>query len=131
MGSGGGNIVDTVTGGASDLWDSVRDDPLNALSTAAGQVTGTQLATGTLQTGTRIRNDQREQAAGMAAKDEAKRMAAERRAADAAVKDTDPLALERRRRAAVAGNRGREGSILTGGTSLGSDDVARKVLLGM
>jgi hypothetical protein len=81
--------------------------------------------------GTRTRNDMREQAAGEADKQIAAAAAAERRAQSAAVKELDPLTLERRRRAAVATNQGRSGTILTSGTSLGSADVARKTLLGM
>ena len=45
-------------------------------------------------------------------------------------KVVDPLALERRRRASITAG-GRSSSILTAGTSLGADDIARKTLLGL
>jgi len=128
---GSSNPVKKITDGAEDLYGSVKDDPLGALSSAAGQVTGTQLLSVGMQSGTRVRDDQRDQAAGMAQKEQERAAAAEARAIDASVKDLDPIALERRRRAAVATNQGRGGTILTSGTSLGSADVARKTLLGM
>lgn len=130
---GSGNPVKKITEGAKDLYGSVKDDPLGVLTSTIGSqiIQGADVASLTQQTGTRIRDDQRDQAAGMAQSEMDKAAAAERRAVDASVKDLDPIALERRRRAAVATNQGRSGTILTAGQSLGSADVARKTLLGM
>lgn len=143
MSSGGvSKVVDKVTGGAEDLWGSVKDDPLGALVTAGTLGMGTAVVNGAVQTGTRVRDDQRDQAEGQAESEQRRAdaaMAAQRadaaraeaQAVDRSVKDADPIAIERRRRATLAGRNGREGTILTGGMSLGSADTARKVLLGL
>lgn len=130
---GSSNPVKKITEGAKDLYGSVKEDPMGSLLSAA--ILGTSGFNETYKTGVRVRDDQRDQAAGMA-KTEQDRMRAESardstRAIDRSVKDLDPVALERRRRAAVANNQGRNGTILTSGASLGSADVARKTLLGM
>lgn len=128
---GSGNPVKKITEGAKDLYGSAKEDPIGALVSAGTLGMGTAATSATYQTAVRVRDDQRDQAAGMAQSEQNKAAAAEARAINASVKDLDPIALERRRRAAVATNRGRSGTILTSGTSLGSADVARKTLLGM
>jgi hypothetical protein len=124
-------IAGKVYGGAKDLVTSAIDDPLGALSTAGAFGGTTQSVGATYQTGTRAREDMQDQAAGMAQKEQVRAGEAEARAIDASVKDLDAVTLERRRRAALAAGKGRDSTILTGGTSLGSADVARKTLLGM
>lgn len=132
-GGGGGKLIDKAVGGAEDLFSSIAADPFgSAMSALAPGVTG---YVGPAITGaTRVRNDQREQAAGMAdkeiAKAEAAQASARKDAENRAGKAIDPLTLERRRRASISTG-GRSGSILTAGTSLGADDIARKTLLGL
>lgn len=126
---GSSNPVNKVIEGAKDAWGSVKDDPFGTLLSAASM--GTSGFNEAYETGTRAREDQRDQAAGMAEKEQNRAAAAEARAVDASVKEIDAIAVERRRRAAVAANQGRSGTILTSGTTLGSADVARKTLLGM
>jgi len=126
---GSSNPVNKIEEGFKDAIGSIEDDPLGTLTSALSM--GTSGFNEVYETGTRAREDQRDQAAGMAEKEQNRAAAAESRAIDASVKETDAIALERRRRAAVATNNGRSGTILTSGTSLGSADVARKTLLGM
>jgi hypothetical protein len=130
-GGGGGKMVDRVVDAGSDLVSSVRDDPFGALLYA---VPGASNFAGALDLGTRVRDDQREQATGMANKEiaraDAEMSSARKDAENRAAKVIDPLTLERRRRASISTG-GRSGSILTAGTSLGADDVARKTLLGL
>lgn len=135
MSSGGGNPIKKIAGkvwdGTKDLVNSAIEDPLGAAATAGIFGRGVGDVSATYQTGKRVREDMQDQAAGMAQKEQDRAAAAEARAVDASVKDLDPIALERRRRAALAANKGRSGTILTAGTSLGSADVGRKVLLGL
>ncbi len=153
---GGGNPIKKISEGAKDLYGSIKDDPMGALTSA--EILGTSRARdpikkinegakdlygsikddpmGALTSAAtlgirRAREDMRDQAAGMAEKEQIRAAEAEARAVDASVKDLDPISLERRRRAALAANKGRAGTILTAGTSLGSADVGRKVLLGL
>ena len=127
---GSSNPVKKVTEGAKDLYGNIKDNPRIGAEYLVGGPAPALLGALRL-TAMRIRDDQRDQAAGMAQKEQDQAAAAEARAVDASVKDLDPIALERRRRAAVATNQGRSGTILTAGMSLGSTDVARKTLLGM
>lgn len=116
------------SGGARSAMPGNPSDFVHNVATSAN-IPSTSV--GTLNTAKRTREDMRDQAAGMADKEMAAAAAAEARAVDASVKDLDPIALERRRRAALAANNGRAGTILTAGTSLGAADVGRKVLLGL
>ncbi len=124
--------------GARDLNGSLRaDDSRRAINYGVGTVaalTGNSAllaAQIAYDTGTRIRDDQRDQAAGMAEKEQNKADAAEARAVNASVKDVDPLAMERRRRATLATNKGSSATNLTAGRGLGSADVSYKTLLGL
>jgi len=123
---GSSNPIKKLKENTDDLYNSIKEKPQKLLTYPL-----TFGLEGVYDTAVRTREDMRDQAAGMAQKDQERAAAAEARAVDASVKDLDPIALERRRRAAVATNQGRSGTILTSGTSLGSADVARKTLLGM
>jgi hypothetical protein len=132
-GGGGGGAWDKVTGGASDLWDRAKDDPLGmALNVGAPLLTAGLLPA--RDAAVSVRDNMRDAAAGKAQAeiDKANEATAAARAdaVNRAEKTVDPLALERRRRASITTG-GRSGSILTAGTSLGSADIATKTLLGM
>lgn len=132
---GSSNPVDKITSAAEDIAGSVKKDPLGLATRylTAGAIGGGLglMVQGGLDLAARTRQDMRDQAAGMAQKEQDRAAAAERAAINASVKELDPVTLERRRRAALAAVNGRGSTILTSGTSLGSADVARKTLLGM
>ena len=125
------NAVQKIGKAAADTFGSIKNDPLGALVSLGTLGLGTAGVSGTIQAGIRIRDDQRDQASGMAQSEQDKAAAAERQAVNASVKEPDAVAMERRRRATLAAGKGRSGTILTGGTSLGSADTAGKILLGM
>ncbi len=137
-GGGGGTGIDVIDDawdkadeGVSDLARGIREDPLRV----AGYMF--PMFSGGLQpsrdAGVHLRDDQRAQAEGEAAKEQARSDEAVVRAKDRAPKSVDELASERRRRGATSGTKGRAGSILTGpgGQSLGAADIATKTLLGL
>jgi hypothetical protein len=132
-GSGLDNFVDEtmdkVSGGAQDLWRGVREDPLRAAGYMFPLVTAglAPIRSGAVH----VRDQGRDAAEGLAQEDQARQAEAVARMKEAQPKDIDAIALERRRRALAAGPGGRSGSILTGGQSLGSADVATKALLGL
>lgn len=120
--------VNKATNGFEDLADSFGDDPFGYAVKFLADPTGALVTKVGVD---RIIQDNRDQAEGMAVKEQDRAAGAEAKAIDASVKDLDPVALERRRRATVTSAGGRGGTILTAGASLGSADVARKTLLGM
>lgn len=128
---GSSNPLEKIGGGIEDAWNSVKEDPVDALTSAIMSM-GTSGFSEVLQ---RTRDDQRDQAEGMAEKDQgridAATKAADARARDMAVKDLDPVALERRRRAQLRGANGRNSTILTDSSSLGTAELGQKTLLGL
>lgn len=126
---GSSNPVRKVMSGAEDAYGSVQDNLQKSLTYGAFPSVGSVGLP--VDAAKRAREDMKDQAAGQAQSEIERARAAERLAIDRSVKDLDPLALERRRRASLAGTQGRGGTLLTPGTSLGAADVARKTLLGM
>jgi hypothetical protein len=118
----------------ADNTESLSNDPGQAVKYGAAygiaQAPGAAaIATG--DTYNRIKNDQIDQAERQALGDQQRAAQADAAAADAAPKSVEELALERRKRASIQSKAGRAGTDLTGGNSLGSVDVVRKMLLGM
>jgi hypothetical protein len=130
MSSGGGNPVKKIGDKIESGTKSVIENPTGStLYSLIGSENRNYVTRNTLPM--RVIDDQRDQAEGMAQKELRRAADAEARAVGASVKDADPLALERRRRASIAAGKGRDGTIATSATSLGAADVARKILLGM
>ncbi len=75
-----------------------------------------------------VRTDQQNQAEGQAQADQREAQGAADAAAGAAPKPVDILALARRRALIAGAPTGRAGTILTGGTSLGSPGLANQLL---
>lgn len=128
------NPIPKFTDAAKDFVGSIEDNTGVAARIGAEYLLGAPVIAGAelgRLTAKRTVEDQRDQARAQADRDLAKARSAEAAAIDASVKELDPLALERRRRAALATNNGRGGTILTAGSSLGSVDVSRKTLLGL
>lgn len=131
---GGSNPINKVKEATGDFVGSIEDNPIGATRIGAEYLLGAPVIAGAelaRLTGKRTIEDQRDQARAQADRDMAKARGAEAAAVNASVKELDPIALERRRRAAVATNNGRGGTILTAGSNLGSVDVSRKTLLGL
>lgn len=116
---------------ASNLISGVQRDPINAVGVAGVQGVGGAVAGAGRAAVQGMRNNAIAEGEKQAQKAIQQAADAEAAAANAGPKTIDELALQRRQRAAIQAKSGRSGTDLTGGTSLGSVDVVRKMLLGM